>query len=63
MFLHIYLLIQTEFFIGDEYSTESNCSSVTHSRDQSPCTKSINNQEFSNPQKVNKYISSDQLIS
>uniref|UniRef100_A0A2S2QFM6 Protein CLEC16A n=2 Tax=Sipha flava TaxID=143950 RepID=A0A2S2QFM6_9HEMI len=37
---------------SDEYSTGSNCSSVIHSRDQSPCTKSINNQEFSNPQKA-----------
>ncbi|XP_050058628.1 protein CLEC16A homolog isoform X2 [Aphis gossypii] len=36
---------------SDECSTESNCSSVTHSRDQSPCTTSINNPEYSNSQK------------
>ncbi|KAL4132518.1 hypothetical protein QTP88_009656 [Uroleucon formosanum] len=36
---------------SDECSTESNCSSVTHSRDQSPCMTSINNPECSNSQK------------
>lgn len=31
-------------FSGDEYSAESSrCSSITHSRDQSPCTRSTNN--------------------
>ncbi|CAI6349468.1 unnamed protein product [Macrosiphum euphorbiae] len=36
---------------SDECSAESNCSSVTHSRDQSPCLTSINNPECSNSQK------------
>lgn len=41
-------------YIGDEYSAESNCSSATHSRDQSPCTIKTNNTECTNSQKVNK---------
>lgn len=39
-------------YLDDGYSAESNCSSVTHSRDQSPCTQIFNNQECSNAQKV-----------
>jgi len=42
-------------YLGDECSAESNCSSVTHSRDQSPCITSINNPECSNSQKVCTY--------
>lgn len=36
---------------SDECSAESNCSSVIHSRDQSPCTTNIHNPECSNSQK------------
>lgn len=46
------LIIKHFCLLGDEYSAESNCSSLTHSRDQSPCNRTINNQEVSNPQKV-----------
>lgn len=48
-----YNLKKKSIYLGDEYSAESNCSSLTHSRDQSPCNRTINNQEVSNSQKVN----------
>lgn len=54
--IFMFVCLKINFFLGDEYSTESNCSSVSsaaHSRDQSPCTRNLSNQECSSNQKVN----------
>ncbi|VVC45429.1 Uncharacterised protein family FPL [Cinara cedri] len=47
---------------SDEYSAESNCSSSTHSRDQSPCTKNLNKPECTNSQKVSLVSQSQEKI-